>query len=157
MPKKNIYNVNLFRGEFDMSNKVASELNALMDNFISAYGQQQDQNINSSVRLLELRLKLIKEEYKELTGALEAACADVFAKGNVRLEDQAAILKEACDLVYVIIGLCRAYGWDFDAAFAEVHRSNMSKLGADGKPIYREDGKVLKGPNYSPANVQPCL
>jgi predicted HAD superfamily Cof-like phosphohydrolase len=52
------------------------------------------------------------------------------------------------DLLYVVYGAGHAYGIDLDKCFDEVHRSNMSKLGLDGKPIYRGDGKVLKGPNF---------
>src|SRR6056300_1010291 len=61
------------------------------------------------------------------------------------------------DLLVVIYGAGHAFGIDLDQCFLEVHRSNMSKLGEDGKPIYREDGKVLKGPNYSPPNIAQFL
>lgn len=81
---------------------------------------------------ITLRRKLIAEEFKEL---MEAPFLD-------------DVLKEACDLVYVVLGMFVEFGWDFDEALSRVHESNMSKLGEDGKPIYREDGKVLKGPNY---------
>ena len=64
--------------------------------------------------------------------------------------------KECIDVVYTIAGLFAVMGWDFDAAFEEVHRSNMSKLGKDGKPIYK-NGKVMKGPNYSPADLRRAL
>ena len=57
-------------------------------------------------------------------------------------------LKELCDLVYVCYQYAVNCGWDLDEAMDRVHKSNMSKLGRDGKPIYREDGKVLKGPMY---------
>ena len=140
-----------------MADNTKSELNALMDNFIRAYGQKLDQNINSSLSLFKLRRKLIAEETAEVNQALDVIECSLVRGGIARLDEQANVLKEICDLVYVLVGFCRAYGWDFDAAFAEVHRSNMSKLGPDGKPIYREDGKVLKGPNYSPADVSPCL
>ena len=61
------------------------------------------------------------------------------------------------DLLYVIYGMGITYGLNLDECFKEVHRSNMSKLGADGKPIYRSDGKVLKGENYSPPNLKRIL
>ena len=61
------------------------------------------------------------------------------------------------DLLVVIYGAGHAYGINLDECFKEVHRSNMSKLGEDGKPIYREDGKVLKGPNYSKPNLKAVL
>ena len=57
-------------------------------------------------------------------------------------------LKELADLVYVTYGYANVRGWNLDEAVRRVHASNMSKLGDDGKPLYREDGKVLKGPNY---------
>ena len=65
-------------------------------------------------------------------------------------EDQ---LKELADLVYVCFQYAASQEWDLEEAMRRVHHSNMSKLGEDGKPIYREDGKVLKGPNYQPPNL----
>lgn len=79
-----------------------------------------------------LRLVLVKEEYAEVLSATEA-------------ED---LLKELADLVYVTYGYAATFGWDLDEAVRRVHASNMSKLDDKGEPIYREDGKVLKGPNY---------
>ena len=79
-----------------------------------------------------LRLVLVKEEYAEVLNATEA-------------ED---LLKELADLVYVTYGYAATFGWDLDEAVRRVHASNMSKLDDKGEPIYREDGKVLKGPNY---------
>jgi predicted HAD superfamily Cof-like phosphohydrolase len=67
------------------------------------------------------------------------------------------VMKEACDLVYVVLGMFVEFGWDFDEAFARVHESNMSKLGEDGKPIYREDGKVLKGPDFFKPDLTDLL
>ena len=61
------------------------------------------------------------------------------------------------DLIYVIYGMALETGIDLASVLAEVQRSNMSKLGADGKPVYREDGKVLKGPDYFPPNVEAVL
>ena len=66
-------------------------------------------------------------------------------------------MKEACDLVYVVLGTFVEFGWDFDEAFKRVHESNMSKLDAEGKPIYREDGKVLKGPNYHKPDLSDLI
>jgi len=60
------------------------------------------------------------------------------------------VLKELCDLVYVCVGFCITYGWDFDVAFNRVHTSNMSKLNEEGKATYRKDGKVLKSDKYKP-------
>ena len=62
-------------------------------------------------------------------------------------------LKELADLVYVCYQYAASQDWDLDEAMRRVHKSNMSKLGEDGKPIYRGDGKVLKGPNYTPPQL----
>ena len=67
------------------------------------------------------------------------------------------LAKELADLVYVTYRMALVMGIDLDSVFTEVHRSNMSKLGDDGKPLYREDGKVLKGPNYEEARVKEVL
>ena len=66
-------------------------------------------------------------------------------------------LKELADLVYVCYQYAENLGWDLDEALNRVHRSNMSKLGEDGEPVYREDGKVLKGPNYQPPNLSDLV
>ena len=66
---------------------------------------------------------------------------------------QTDCLKELADLVYVCYQYAENMRWDLDGALDLVHESNMSKLGEDGKPIYREDGKVLKGPNYKPPDL----
>ena len=63
-------------------------------------------------------------------------------------KDDCEQLKELADLVYVCYQMAASQEWDLDEAMRRVHKSNMSKLGEDGKPIYRADGKVLKGPNY---------
>ena len=89
---------------------------------------------------------LIVEEFKEF---LEAD-GMLFRHGqNVQQE----CLKELSDLVYVCYQYAANMGWDLDEALNRVHVSNMSKLDEDGKPIYRADGKVLKGPNYKPPNL----
>ena len=69
-------------------------------------------------------------------------------------EDECDQLKELADLVYVCFQMAASQDWDLDEAMRRVHKSNMSKLGEDGKPIYRGDGKVLKGPNYAPPNLK---
>ena len=66
-------------------------------------------------------------------------------------------LKELADLVYVCYQYAVNMGWDLDEAMFRVHQSNMSKLDEEGKPIYREDGKVLKGPNYKPPNLEDLV
>ena len=71
--------------------------------------------------------------------------------------NKANILKELADLVYVCYQYAANLGWDLDEAMYRVHKSNMSKLGEDGKPIYRDDGKVLKGPNYAPPTLEDLV
>lgn len=71
--------------------------------------------------------------------------------------DMAKTAKELADILYVVYGAAANFGIDLDKVFAEVHRSNMTKLGPDGKPVYREDGKILKGPNYEVANIEKVL
>ena len=67
------------------------------------------------------------------------------------------LAKELTDILYVTAQQMAILGLPIDALLREVQRSNLSKLGEDGKPIYREDGKVLKGPNYSPADIEGVL
>lgn len=91
-----------------------------------------------------LREKLLEEESREVI--------DACWKGNI-----AEIAKELADLLYVTHGMALAFGIPLDEVFEAVHRSNMSKLDENGKPVYREDGKVLKGPNYEPPNIQEII
>jgi predicted HAD superfamily Cof-like phosphohydrolase len=108
----------------------------LVEDFMLAFGQQvatTPQLVDRAVA--ELRVSLIEEELDELREAV----AD---------NDLVGIADALTDILYVTYGAGLAYGIDLDECFLEVHESNMSKLGDDGKPIYREDGKVLKGPNY---------
>jgi len=90
---------------------------------------------------------LIVEEFKEFLQAEGM----LFRESNKLHADA---LKELADLVYVCYQYAENMGWFLDEALDRVHQSNMSKLGEDGKPIYREDGKVLKGPNYEPPNLE---
>jgi len=90
---------------------------------------------------------LIVEEFKEF---LEAD-GELWRDSPITT---ANCLKELADLVYVCYQYAENMGWDLDEALHRVHESNMSKLDEDGKPIYREDGKVLKGPKYSPPNLE---
>ena len=90
---------------------------------------------------MQLRYDLIKEELKELEQAMKTK--------NLR-----EIADALTDILYVTYGAGYAYGIDLDKCFKEVQRANMSKLGKDGKPIYNEKGKVMKGPNYSKPNLK---
>jgi predicted HAD superfamily Cof-like phosphohydrolase len=105
--------------------------------------------------LVRLRMRLIREEYEEVMA--ELALLVLSDDPNHAVMVFRNLLKELCDLRYVTEGAAVAFGLDIDAAYSEVHRSNMSKLGADGAPIYREDGKVVKGPNYSEADMTPFI
>lgn len=96
-----------------------------------------------------MKMGLITEEFNEAMDAWDVETDQSVFKENV--------LKELCDLVYVIIGYANYRGWDFETAFHRVHTSNMSKLGEDGKPVLREDGKVLKGPHYKPADLKDLV
>jgi predicted HAD superfamily Cof-like phosphohydrolase len=94
----------------------------------------------------ELRVNLIDEEFKELKKAIDEG-------------DLVGVLDALTDLKYVIDGALCEFGLQGIAreAFEEVHRSNLSKLDADGHPIKREDGKILKGPNYTPPDLETIL
>ena len=92
-------------------------------------------------KTMRLRYDLIKEELDELEHAMETK----------NLKEVADALT---DILYVTYGAGCAYGIDLDKCFKEVQRANMSKLGKDGKPIYNEKGKVMKGPNYSEPNLK---
>jgi hypothetical protein len=94
--------------------------------------------------LINLRMDLIEEEFLELLDA-------EYQKKPAEVVD--ALL----DLIYVCYGMLLALKFPACAGFAEVHRSNMSKLGVDGLPIRRADGKILKGPNYSPPDLESLL
>ena len=103
---------------------------------------------------IKLRLNLLQEELDEL----ETSLYNFSEEGDTQACD-VEVLDALCDLQVVLDGAFLALGfWRVkDEAMAEVHRSNMSKLGADGKPVLREDGKFLKGPNYSPPNLKPIV
>ncbi|WP_167202214.1 GNAT family N-acetyltransferase [Actinomyces respiraculi] len=114
---------------------------------------------------LSMRMSLIAEEFAELTGAVygQAARSEIeqaYARA-VAADDATRDTVEAADaladLIYVIYGMALETGIDLAAVLSEVQRSNMSKLGEDGRPIYREDGKVLKGPGYFQPDVAGVL
>lgn len=94
--------------------------------------------------LAAARQRLVDEEVSELAEAVAAGRLD-------------RIAHELADVVYVAYGTAACYGIDLDAVLAEVHRANMTKLDARGRPVLRADGKVLKGPNYRPPDVAGVL
>ena len=97
--------------------------------------------------LLELRQKLINEEVSELNAEINALLSELSQNGKILPETKLKMFKELADLQYVLSGMVVALGIPMEEVFARVHKSNMSKL-VNGKPLKREDGKVLKGPNY---------
>ena len=104
--------------------------------FMRTFGQEiKDKPSFPSAKITQLRYNLIKEELNELKEAID----------NSNLKEVADALT---DILYVTYGAGHAFGINLDACFTEVQSSNMSKLGKDGKPIYNEHGKVLKGPKY---------
>ena len=94
--------------------------------------------------------RLISEEFNEFIEA-----ESLIYRDNPKFREDT--LKELADLVYVCYQYAANMGWFLDEALDRVHQSNMSKLGEDGKPIYREDGKVLKGPNYKEPNLTDLI
>ena len=104
--------------------------------FMKTFGQEvKNKPSFSTDKINKLRLDLIKEELDELKEAMDN-------------KDIKEIADALTDILYVTYGAGHAFGINLDKCFKEVQNSNMSKLGEDGKPIYNEKGKVMKGPNY---------
>ena len=104
--------------------------------FMKTFGQEVKEKAEfPSNKIISLRYDLIREELDELRDAIDK-------------KDIKEVADALTDILYVTYGAGHAFGINLDKCFAEVQSSNMSKLGVDGKPIYNEKGKVLKGPNY---------
>ena len=104
--------------------------------FMKTFGQEvKNKPAFSTDKINKLRLDLIKEELSELTDAMKN-------------KDLLEVADALTDILYVTYGAGHAFGIDLDKCFDEVQNSNMSKLNENGKPIYNENGKVMKGPNY---------
>jgi len=113
--------------------------------FMQIFGQEvKNKPSFPDPKIQNLRFELIKEELEELKVALD----------QKNLKEVADALT---DILYVTYGAGHAFGIDLDKCFDEVQDSNMSKLGADGKPIYNESGKVMKGPNYFEPNLRKFI
>jgi predicted HAD superfamily Cof-like phosphohydrolase len=113
--------------------------------FMQTFGQEvKNEPAFPESKIQNLRFELIKEELDELKVALE----------QKNLKEVADALT---DILYVTYGAGHAFGIDLDKCFDEVQASNMSKLGADGKPIYNDSGKVMKGPNYFEPNLRKFI
>ena len=128
--------------KYDATKKMSN--GDMLKQFHETYLAKRNRNWAEEPRLEELASKLIVEEFNEFMGE----------NGN----DQAALLKELADLVYVCYGYADRFGWDLDEAFRRVHLSNMSKLDpVTGKPIFREDGKILKSSAYKEPNLEDLV
>ena len=113
--------------------------------FMKIYGQEvKTKPMIPKESVVQLRYNLIKEELDELQKALEQ-------------KDLLEVADALTDILYVTYGAGHAFGIDLDKCFTEVQRSNMSKLGDDGQPIFNEHGKVMKGPNYSKPNLKQFI
>ena len=113
--------------------------------FMKTFGQDVKTKAGfSSDKINKLRIDLIEEELEELRHAINK-------------KDLKETVDALTDILYVAYGAGHAFGVNLDKCFEEVQNSNMSKLGVDGKPIYNENGKVMKGPNYFKPNLNQFL
>ena len=104
--------------------------------FMETFGQEIREKASfPNDKITSLRYELIKEELDELREAIDS-------------KDMKEVADALTDILYVTYGAGHAFGINLDKCFEEVQNSNMSKLGSDGKPIYNDKGKVMKGPNY---------
>ena len=109
--------------------------------FMQTFGQEVKTSASfPDDKIMNLRLDLISEELSEL-------------KDAIKKKDLKEVADALTDILYVTYGAGHAFGIDLDKCFEEVQNSNMSKLGSDGKPIYNENGKVMKGPDYFKPNL----
>ena len=113
--------------------------------FMNTYGQEVKNTPEfPDSKIVQLRIDLIQEELNEL-------------KEAINNNDIIEVADALTDILYVTYGAGHSFGVDLDSCFNEVQNSNMSKLGDDGKPIYNETGKVMKGPNYFKPNIKKII
>ena len=113
--------------------------------FMETFGQEVKNKAEfPSEKIQDLRISLIEEELSEL-------------KEAIKNKDIKEVADALTDILYVTYGAGHAFGIDLDKCFDEVQRSNMSKLDENGKPIFNEQGKVLKGPNYFKPNLEKFI
>jgi len=113
--------------------------------FMKTFGQEVKTNPSfSTEKINKLRIDLIKEELTELTDAMNN-------------KDLLEVADALTDILYVTYGAGHAFGINLDKCFEEIQNSNMSKLDENGKPIYNENGKVMKGPNYFKPNLRKFI
>ena len=116
----------------------------MVGDFHDLFGHARRSTPTVDIPEAHLRQALLDEEVSELREAVER-------------DDIVEIADALGDIVYIVCGTAHAYGIPLDEVVSEIHRSNLSKLGEDGNPIYRDDGKILKGPNYSPPDIESIL
>ena len=113
--------------------------------FMDTYGQEVKNTPEfPDSKIVQLRIDLIQEELNEL-------------KEAINNNDIIEVADALTDILYVTYGAGHSFGVDLDSCFNEVQNSNMSKLGDDGKPIYNDSGKVMKGPNYFKPNIKKII
>jgi predicted HAD superfamily Cof-like phosphohydrolase len=113
--------------------------------FMTIYGQEvKTKSEFPDEKIIKLRIDLIKEELDELAAA-------------IKNKDIVEVADALTDILYVTYGAGHSFGINLDKCFAEVQRSNMSKLDLDGNPIFNESGKVMKGPKYFQPNLKKFL
>ena len=124
--------------------------------FREVFGQEILPNISRygfiKKQLWDMQTRLVREEAAEFLVAADECFAD---PENTKAREE--VVKELSDLVFVCYQFAATYGIDLDKAMTLVFESNLSKLDEQGDPIYRDDGKVLKGPNYAPPDLADCL
>jgi|TARA_R110002033_G_scaffold10120_1_gene33151 predicted HAD superfamily Cof-like phosphohydrolase len=119
----------------------ATSMVEMVRDFAKLMDQPIDQKWAEDLSLEDFRWGLIHEEYLEAFNE------------SFDLNNPANMFKELLDLLANTVGYAVTFGWDVEEGFRRVHQSNMSKLGLDGKPLKNSEGKVLKGPNYKPADL----
>ena len=113
--------------------------------FMNTYGQDVKEKAEfPENKIVQLRIDLIEEELNEL-------------KEAIKNKDIVEVADALTDILYVTYGAGHSFGVNLDECFDEVQRSNMSKLGEDGRPIYNDSGKVMKGPNYFAPNLKKIV
>ena len=123
----------------DMSNFIK------VKTFMNTYGQDVKEKAEfPENKIVQLRIDLIEEELNEL-------------KEAIKNKDIVEVADALTDILYVTYGAGHSFGVNLDECFDEVQRSNMSKLGEDGRPIYNDSGKVMKGPNYFAPNLKKIV
>mgnify|MGYP005850742217 CR=1 FL=1 len=136
--------IETFKEDLESLLSESSPFNKVLE-FTKTYGQPISETPNLPLKSLrKLRKDLLKEEYQEYVNG---------EKNNNIVE----IADALADMVYIIAGTAITYGIPLTEVFNEVHESNMSKLDENGKPIYREDGKIMKGPNYFEPRIKEIL